>query len=295
MRPGHHTDRRTVLSALAGWAAAGFAPGPPALAQGLRQPAKPRLAPGRHPGGPPAAVIGAGVDYTRDVIASRLARDGEGEAIALDTVDGDNRPWERPPDRAGTDAALALLDAAPGASLIPVRVPPGDERALVAALAFVARTPARLALVAMGGESRDRPFAEAARHAPHLLLVAPAGFGAARRDDPMQAPAPPVTAIVVTACDGAGDVPAAVGHGQRVDVAVPVADPAGVPAGADGGLLELYAAARVAALALRIVAVAPQLNGPALRERVLSFAAPLPGGITRHGWIPDVMRVHRPE
>lgn len=288
-------DRRAVLSLLsAGAVAAG------GIGVGAQQPrtAKPRLAPGRpRSGGVVVALIGGGVDYTRAEIVQRLARDGEGEAIALDTIDGDRLPFEAgdaasgSAAHAGTAAADAMLGEVPAASLVPVRVAPGDARGLLAALAFVASTPVRVALVAHGGESRDGPFAEAAQRAPDLLLVAPAGFGPASRDDRLQSDAT-ATAIVVTACDASGAIVTGAGRGRRVDVAVPliVAPDA---AGTAGAVLEVMAAARVAALAARISHIEPKLRGAALRERVLGLATPLPSAGTLSGWISEVGSIHR--
>src|SRR4029079_9055021 len=45
------------------------------------QEAKPRVPPGRAPGGVAIALISTGIDYTIPEIAQRLARDGEGELV----------------------------------------------------------------------------------------------------------------------------------------------------------------------------------------------------------------------
>ena len=85
-----------------------------AVAQGVR---KPVPLPGADPGGVMVAIIGPGVDYTRAGLSDRLARDGEGEIIGFDLVDRDRRPFCRVECEAQTDAAMALLQAAPGTRL----------------------------------------------------------------------------------------------------------------------------------------------------------------------------------
>ncbi|MBX9924777.1 MAG: hypothetical protein K2Y05_00320 [Hyphomicrobiaceae bacterium] len=85
-----------------------------AAAQGVR---KPVPLPGADPGGVTVAIIGPGVDYTRAGLSDRLARDGEGEIIGFDLVDRDRRPFCRVECEAQTDAAMALLQAAPGTRL----------------------------------------------------------------------------------------------------------------------------------------------------------------------------------
>jgi subtilisin family serine protease len=107
---------------------------------------KPKLPPGRDPGGVAVAIIGGGVDYTDPLIASRLARDGEGDLIGWDFVDNDNRPHA--PAEEATVTLRALIDRAPSARFIPVRVPRADPAALLRALGFVLQTPARIALLA---------------------------------------------------------------------------------------------------------------------------------------------------
>ena len=57
------------------------------------QPKKPKLPPGLDPGGPAIVLLTTGIDYTKPAVASRLARDGEGDLIGLDTIDGGNLPY----------------------------------------------------------------------------------------------------------------------------------------------------------------------------------------------------------
>jgi hypothetical protein len=135
---------------------------------------KPPLPPGRDPGGIAVALIGTGVDYTLLEVARGLARDGEGDLIGLDLVDNDNRPLG---DGGGTRLAVALLDKEIGARLVPVRAALQDPTSLARAAAFIARTPARLAVVALSSRRAEdwQPFRQAAERSPQLLFVVAAG------------------------------------------------------------------------------------------------------------------------
>jgi hypothetical protein len=161
-------------------------PGPetpgPELAPKLIRAEKPKVPPGRDPGGIALALIGTGIDYTLPHIAPRLARDGEGELIGWDLQDRDRKPFDRskgtaPPEWGGDGTLLAsLLIGAPAVRLVPVRVDPSDPIELAHALAFVAQTPARVAVLAMGSLSRAHwePFRQAAQRFKDVLVVVPA-------------------------------------------------------------------------------------------------------------------------
>lgn len=108
------------------------------------QPKKPKLPPGLDPGGLAIVLLTTGIDYTKPAVASRLARDGEGDLIGLDTADLGNRPYAA--DGEGTALALALL-AAPGIRIIPVRIDPNHPQSLIAAVKFAARSPGRVVVM----------------------------------------------------------------------------------------------------------------------------------------------------
>jgi hypothetical protein len=116
--------------------------------------ADPKLPAGQDPGGIAVAIIGGGVDYTLPGIATRVARDGEGELIGWDVVEDDRAPFAvRPADASsasvdGTAHAELVLQAYNKGRLVPVRVAPGDPQALAKAVAFVAGTPARIVAIA---------------------------------------------------------------------------------------------------------------------------------------------------
>src|SRR5262245_7664271 len=158
-----------------------FALAPMAVAQTK----KPPLPPGRDPGGVAIALLTTGIDYTLSNVARGLARDGEGELIGFDLVDRDNRPFgdssraQTPPHWGGDGTTLAgnILDPTIGARLVPVRVDPREPASLARAVAFIARTPARIVVLPMWGPRKEdwQPFRQAAEHFPQLLFVVAAG------------------------------------------------------------------------------------------------------------------------
>lgn len=153
-----------------------------AVAAATAQTRDPRLPPGVDPGGTAVALISTGIDYTDPAILRRLARDGEGDLIGWDFVDGDNRPFDvsrgTTPDHHG-GSATDLLRTFPASRtrIVPIRVDPADPRHLAGALAFIARTPARFVVVPMWSRSREpwELFAQAATQLPQLLLITAAG------------------------------------------------------------------------------------------------------------------------
>jgi subtilisin family serine protease len=158
------------------------------LAQGSVPPrappaAKPPVPAGRDPGGIAIALIVTGIDYTHPEIKDRLARDGEGEIIGLDLIDGDNRPYAAtslPGNEDGAvDTILArrILSTYRHARLVPIRVDPSNKVMLARALAFAASTPARIVAVPLWSDSKDtwEFFSQAAEQIPDHLLILPAG------------------------------------------------------------------------------------------------------------------------
>lgn len=142
----------------------------------------PPVPPGLDPGGEAIALITDGVDYTIPEISARLARDGEGEPIAFDLVDGDVRPYLPAGQGRGTGLARIVLATHPGSRLVLVRVAASNPVALARAAVFASRTPARVVLVGFWGSEPElwKPFAEAARAASKVTFVLPGGTSAAR-------------------------------------------------------------------------------------------------------------------
>lgn len=240
--------------------------------------ADPRPAPGLDPGGVAVAIISDGLDYTRPDIAARLARDGEGEIVGFDFADNDRYPFDA--SGAGTELARLVAAEAPAARIAPVRVPAQDAKALAKSLAFVARSPVRVALFAGRGGRQDggwRSVQQMTMQIGGVLFVVPAGDESADLDHAGVSEATG-NVIVVTASDGAGAILTAANRGAKsVDVAAPAASSS-------------LAAARIAALAARIAEAEPESGGAALKTRVLSLAAVQPSGATSAGWIAEPAR-----
>jgi hypothetical protein len=178
------------------------------LAQLARaQDKKPVLPPGRDPGGVAVALLSSGVDYTLADLARWLARDGEGELIGWDFADNDLRPFERngqatPAALGGNATSLALKIAGVGKRIIPVRIDAGAPLALARAVAFIARTPAKVAVVPIWrGRAADwQAFGQAASHTPNVLFIIAAGDDGKDLDgEPDAAALDLPNALVVTA------------------------------------------------------------------------------------------------
>lgn len=130
----------------------------------------PPLAPGKDPEGVAVAVIADGFDYTRADLARLLARDGEGEAIMLDAVDNDRRPFAA--NGSGTELALSLGKQA-GLRLVIVRADWSNSDSLARSLTFVTFTPARIVLVPLAQDHRRHIglIASAAKALGSMLIV----------------------------------------------------------------------------------------------------------------------------
>lgn len=129
------------------------------------------------PAGPPTrlaavALLSRGIDYTRPAVAARLARDGEGEVIGWDAIDGDARPFMR------DGAATHLVEIAP-TLVAPFRLDLDSPASWDAALAAVARTPAQIAVLAEPPQNLPAAADWGARLAarPDVLFVVPANEG----------------------------------------------------------------------------------------------------------------------
>lgn len=253
---------------------------------------KPPVPPGRDPGGVAIAYIGPGVLYTLPEIASRLARDGEGELIGWDFIDNDRRPMEPcavlelSAPTCATRRAVTLLKEAGPSRLIVVRATSDQPQSLVQAAMLVAHSPARIVLFAPAGrEPLNLAFvADAARRLPRLLFVVPQ----------------PVQAATGVSLDNAIFV-AAAGAGPPVsgaDLVVPFFALAAPDGSATVYQHSEVATARVAALAARLLTVEPNLDAAALKRRIVGLATPLPAGSplqSKHGLIEHPDRPFRPQ
>ena len=139
---------------------------------------KPKLPPGVDPGGVAIGLLTTGIDYTRPEVAKCVARDGEGELIGWDVVDGDRMPYRRVAAAAGAvvDDALFALVPCGRVRVVPVRVNPADGVSLGKALAFLAQTPARVVVLPVGSQPTDwTAFQLALEKFPELLVMVAAG------------------------------------------------------------------------------------------------------------------------
>lgn len=257
---------------------------------------KPPVPVGADPGGVKVAIIGAGIDYTQPEVASRLARDGEGEIIGWDFIDDDRRPFAR----GSADAPRILLSEGQSASLVVVAANFAEPLSIARALRYAAQGPARIIAVQAAWTNVElaRILAEAARYFPNRLFIV--GAGDDNRDldadDPGGAPSPPranipANVIIAAAAQFTGEIAKRSNSGARtVDLAIDATThlPAGEPAiDALQASPSQLALARLAALAARLVAVAPELDGAALKARICALARRVPGAkpSTKAGFI----------
>jgi hypothetical protein len=271
------------LTALVGLVLTAFA----AAAQGK----DPKVPPGRDPGGVAVALLSSGIDYTVPEIAGRLARDGEGEIIAWDFIDNDNRPfdvtgWQTPANRGGeaADVAAHLANAAAhsGVRIVSVRVDPADPATLARAVAFVARTPARVVAVPMWSDRAEdwELFRQAASHFTELLFVVAAGDGGRDIDrEPVWPAAFKLqNALVVTSAtrrgDGAGGTRVIANRGAAtVDAAISVSERprSATPVERPGSG---YAVAEAACYVTCLTRSWARVDGAALKQKVLASGRP---------------------
>jgi hypothetical protein len=234
--------------------------------------AKPAVPAGRDPGGIAVALIGDGIDYRDGEIARRLARDGEGDLIGRDVIDGDSRPFAAATSVSGiadsTAVARAIASAPGRLRLIPIRAASDDVAGLARAIAFAATTPARVALLPLDGLNgpRGELVRQAAQRFPGLLLVvvlAELDTGARLRSSPMRATADTLIVAVAAAADRP--------EPELAEVAIEV----GAPAPAGGQPLALTseqrrtrAAAGLLLTAACIAAAAPTLTAREIKREI---------------------------
>jgi hypothetical protein len=241
---------------------------------------KPPLPPGRDPGGVAIALFSTGIDYTRPSLAARLARDGEGELIGWDATDRDNRPFPSAvpaPANWGGDGTLLAGAIGVGRRLVPLRIGPADPPSLARAVAFVAATPARIAVVPMWSTVRGdwEPFREAASAFGDLLFIVAVGDARTVGDRTPVWPAAFGLANVLAVAETGAE------QGQGTEAASPLTDALVRAAPVRPGAPPAALAAVEAADAL--AACWPQLiathSGAALKGALLAaMARPSPAG-----------------
>ena len=214
---------------------------------------EPPVPPSTARGGVMIAILGNGADYRHPLLASSLARDGEGDLIAWDFVDGDNRPFAQ--GGLGTTDAVLLAMHAPAAGLVVVKQRPGDPEAIGHMVAFATRTPARIIVWPDADPSRpDWPILDKAlRHFSDHLFIVPGRAGVIPR---------PNNLLVVA--DQSVAAPPHWPAGTGPDIAVSWFVPPGQSRAREAALL-------VAALAARLSRTNPGLKAAELKARIMSL------------------------
>jgi hypothetical protein len=143
---------------------------------GRAQAPDPPLKAGRDPGGAAIVLLADGFDYRKPEVAGVLARDGEGEAIAFDAVDGDNRPFADV--GRGTDGIIAAARYG-GVRIVAVRVDLRDPASLAKGIGFAVATPAKIIVADFGVDDHqgiEVMAAAAAKFGDALFVVSRPGF-----------------------------------------------------------------------------------------------------------------------
>jgi subtilisin family serine protease len=248
--------------------------------------------------------VDTGVNYLLDLVADRLARGPEGQALGFDYWDMDARPYDVDTARSaffplhhGTAVASILLREAPQARLIPYRYPRPEMSRMAALVADADKQGAVIVNMAMGSNKRSDwlALAEAAAARPHMLFVISAGNDGRDIDkDPVYPAALDLdNFLIVTSANDFGRLAEGSNWGRiHVDIMVPgdrvaVIDHRGAKGKASGSS---FAVPRIAALAARLLARNPGWRAAELKRAIVGRARPsrfyetLP---VRYGWIPD--------
>ena len=233
---------------------------------------KPPVPTGRDPGGIGVALVGPGVDYTAPQMAARLARDGEGEIVGFDLIDGDRRPFVE-----GVEAQAGAILAGQSAHsrLMVFRADPSNQASMLQAASMAALSPAQIIVLDARPDvtlRADVLVALSERFKDRLVIVTV--------DTPITGPGgDEALAHVVTVRGCNTSVPACGWSGEQgpmIDVAVgldEIASKAGTSAPAG-----LALAASIAALAARIWAAEPGLKGGDVKGRILALGRPFSDG-----------------
>jgi hypothetical protein len=272
-------------------------------------PADPPVPPGMNSGGTPLALICKGIDYTRENIATILARDGEGEIIGYDFVDDDRRPYARSLTGNIQDVSDIVIGEGQAASMVAIRANPQDAISLAKAIGYAAKSPAKIiAIDSTSGVGIAAVIEAASKRFPDHLFVVESGYVVRDADSTNDARSVDLVNVIATTAanaDGSYDEGRFDEPGFRVpdQVIWPYVGVADIAVATDfrsrdkNHSLEVppgsIALMRTAALAARLLAAEPGLNGAAMKARILGLAKPLPGNPekkTRAGWIVEPWR-----
>ena len=269
-----------------------------------REPLNPPIPPARPPGGVSVALFDAGVNYTLPQVAERLARAPNGRALGFDFWDMDALPFDANPARSpfypvrhGTPVASVLLREAPRARLLPYRYPRPDMRRMAAMVAAANANGAVIVAMPMGSNKTDPwpAFVAAAKAHPHMLFIVSAGNNGRDIDARPVYPAAFDLAnlLVVTSSTLDGRLaPGSNWGAESVDLMVPAEDVAVIEFSGKTGRASgsSYAVARIAALAVRLLAKNSNWRGPQLKQAILArarFPTSTDASRVKHGWIAD--------
>lgn len=284
--------RRLTASALV---VAIFISWPPWRAAVLADSRDPPVPPGEIGGGIPVAIIGAGVDYTQDAVASRLVRDGEGEIAGYDYIDDDRRPYARDP--AAQDVAEIVLGEGQTTSLIPLRVNLDDMTSLSHALRHAGQSPAMIVFIQDMPKERGAvaALASASRYFSDRLFIIAASEEGRVLDQDWASGLRGIPNVLTVAAAGPNSEPIAGANSGplTIDLATtgaPLKGEGSRPAGAPGA--SARSAAHIAALAARLRAVEPAIPSAAVKVRIQELAK-LPAGANAIGTVYGV--IERPE
>jgi hypothetical protein len=240
----------------------------------------------------PVAMVDAGVNYTLQAVARRLARRPDGSLIGYDFWDMDARPFDvhptrNPffPQRHGTATASVVMDDSEVASIAPYRYPRPDMSRMADLVAHADDAGIRIVNLSLGGNdaAQWQAFAEAARMRPHMLFIASAGNNGRDIDARPVYPAALDLAnlVTVTSAEVSGALARGSNWGARsVDLLVPAETLVGLDFQGFARPLagSSHAAARVSALAACLLAGNPGWQAEQLREALFALARPPPGG-----------------
>lgn len=273
-------------------------------AAALAGPGEPAVPPGTDPGGVAVSLIDSGVNYTLAQIAPRLARDANGALLGYDFQDDDKEPFDVVPGFAatsgrhhGTSVAGVLIAEAPNARLVPYRFRANAYDSFAQIVEHMAKGPARIAAMPLGGYRREQwePLGQAIAAHPEILFIVSAGNEGRNVDEKPIYPAafglPNI--LVVASTDSFGRFPPESNWGVKtVDISTPGEGIESI--GHTGGKRLVsgssFAVPRIAALAARLSGHNPDWDAARLKAEIIKLGAPSPGEReprTKYGWIPN--------
>jgi len=268
---------------------------------GPATPMNPPIPKGEDSGQVRVALVDSGVNYLLPDIARHLARDDQGVSLGFDFWDMDARAFDSHPVRSiffpqrhGTRTASIIIREAPQTRLVPYRYPRPDMQRMKDLIGHAAAAGVRVVNMSLGSnrESQWVAFEYAALMHPEILFVVSAGNNGRNIDlDPVYPASLPLDNMLVVSSVAPDGYPAdgANWGKESVDLLAPGERIAALDF--SGKLVDVsgssYAAARVSALASRILLSTPELTAIELRERILSLAQPAPGNFVRHGLIAE--------